>query len=130
MLLLASVFETFHTECLQPQSYRLDSVHFVIAFSLSFSTILLKNLKAEVVIENISSANVSYNGFMMVKKGIHGGICQVFHPYAQGNYLTMEEAEFVPKNLAQLSKEHHILYIDSNNLYGTAMCELMPLDSF
>jgi len=91
---------------------------------------LLKNLKAEVVIENISGANVGYDGFMMVEKGIRGGICQVLHPYARGNYLTMEEAESVPEDLAQLSEEHHILYIDCNNLYGTAMCEPMPLDSF
>jgi len=42
----------------------------------------------------------------------------------------MEEAKSVLENLVQLSEEHYILYIDCNNLYGTAMCEPMPLDSF
>ena len=42
----------------------------------------------------------------------------------------MEEAKSVLEDLAQLSEAHHILYIDCNNLYGTAMCEPMPLNSF
>ena len=79
---------------------------------------------------NFSDSNIGYDGFLMVKNGIRGGICQVLHPYARGQYLTVEEAESVPEDPTQLSKEQHILYIDCNNLYGTAMCEPMPLDDF
>ena len=82
VLLLASIFKTFRAQCFQPQGYRLDPAHFVTALLLSFSAMLLKNLLVGVEIKNISEANVDINDFMMVEKGIHGGICQVLHPYA------------------------------------------------
>ena len=130
MLLLVSIFETFCTQCLNSKGYWLDPAHFVTAPLLSFQAMLFKNLKAEVVIENISDSNICYDGFLMVKNGIWGGICQVLHSDAKGQYLTVKEAESVLEDPTQLSKEQHILYINYNNLYGTVMCKSIPLDDF
>ena len=60
---------------------------------------------------------------LMVKKGIKIGICHAMHRYEKQinkymkDYIKDEEEEFLE-------------YLDANNLYGWAMSEPLPVDSF
>ena len=58
-----------------------------------------------------------------MKKGIRGGICQAIQRYAKANNKYM-------KNY----KKHIILsclmYLDTNNLYGWAMSQKLPVNDF
>ena len=49
--------------------------------------------------------------FMMVEKGIQGGICHVIHRYAKANNECM-------KNYDKNIESSCLMYIDANNLYG------------
>lgn len=163
VLLLACVFESFRKSSLDTSGdepgYGLDPAHFITAPSLSFSALLLMLLKKGIKIETFSDENVGMDGFLMAEAGIRGGITQVFHPLAQGNYLPVprdllpegvegtEENDWERADLPEvagqswddglkdmerhlLSDEQHVLYIDANNLYGRAMVEPMPIGDY
>ena len=109
VLLLASVFEAFRTECLSPDSFRLDPAHFITAPSLSWNAMLLKNLEDGTIIENMTDLDM----VMMVERGIRGGICQVMDP------------------LLVASEEVIGFYWDANNLYGNEMFrKKLPLKDY
>ena len=59
----------------------------------------------------------------MVEKGIRGGICHPIHRYAEANkkYMIYYDES---KDLS------YILYLDANNLYGWAMSQKLPVNSF
>ena len=52
---------------------------------------------------------------LMVEKGIRGGICHVIH--------TCEKAN----KIIELS---YLIYLDTNNLYGWAMSQKLPVNGF
>ena len=60
---------------------------------------------------------------MMVEKGITGGICQAVYRCAKANNKYM-------KNYDKSIKSSYIEYLDSNNLYGWAMSQKMPVHDF
>ena len=52
---------------------------------------------------------------LMVEKGIRGGICHVIHTCAKAN------------KIMELS---YLIYLDTNNLYGWAMSQKLPVNGF
>ena len=60
---------------------------------------------------------------LMVEKGIGGGICQTIHRYAKANNKYM-------KNYVKSIESSFIEYLDANNLYGWAISQKLPVNSF
>ena len=60
---------------------------------------------------------------LMVEEGIRGGICYSIHRYAKANNKYMKDYN---KNI----ESSYIQYLDANNLYGWAMSEKLPVNSF
>ena len=61
--------------------------------------------------------------FLMVEKGIRGGICQATHRYAKANNKYMN-------NYDKKIDWSYIEYLDTNNLYGWAMSQKLPVNGF
>jgi len=56
----------------------------------------------------------------MVENNMRGGIATIWHRQAQANNSLVEGYDlFKPTS--------YITYLDANNLYGTAMCEPLPV---
>ena len=113
-LLLADVFENFRDKCIK--IYELYPAHFVSAPGLAWQVCLKKT---EVKLELITDCDM----FMMVEKGVRGGICHVIHRYAKANNKYV-------KNYDQSIKSSYIEYLDEKNLYGWAMSQKLPVDGF
>ena len=60
---------------------------------------------------------------LMVEKRTRGGICQAMHRYDKANNRYMKNCD---KDII-LS---YLVYLDSNNLYGWAMSQTLPLNGF
>ena len=60
---------------------------------------------------------------LMVEKGTRGGICQAIHRYAKANNKYM-------KNYDKDIISSHLMYLDTNNLYGWAMSQKLPVNGF
>ena len=60
---------------------------------------------------------------LMTEKGIRGGICQATHRYAKANNKYM-------KNYDKNNESSYIEYFDTNNLYGWAMSQKLPVKDF
>ena len=60
---------------------------------------------------------------LMVEKEIRGGICHSVHRYAKANNKYM-------KNYDKNKESLYLIYEDYNNLYGEAMSQNLPVDSF
>ena len=55
----------------------------------------------------------------MIEDGIRGGICHAIKRYAKANNYYMKDYGFKDSS--------YIQNLDSNNLYGMAMCEKLPV---
>ena len=80
-LLLADVFENFRRKCIE--IYELDPSHFLSAPGLAWQACLKKT---EVELELLTNIDM----FLMVEKGIQGGICHAIHRYARANNKHMK----------------------------------------
>ena len=60
---------------------------------------------------------------LMVEKRTRGGICQAMHRYDKANNRYMKNCD---KDIILL----YLVYLDSNNLYGWAMSQTLPLNGF
>ena len=113
-LLLADVFENFRDMCIKV--YELDPVHFVSLPGLAWQAFLKKtNIELELLTD--------YDMLLMVEEGIRGGICHSIHRYAKANNKYM-------KNYNEDEESSYIQYLDTNNLYGWAMCKKLPVNGF
>ena len=114
MLLLADVFENFRNKCLE--ICELDPIYFVSAPGLAWQACLKKTgVKLELITD--------YDLISMIKKGIRGGIRQSTHRYAKANNKYM-------KNYDKNNESSYIEYLDANSLYGWAMSQKLPVNSF
>ena len=113
-LLLADVFENFRDMCIKV--YELDPAHFVSLPGLAWQAFLKKtNIELELLTD--------YDMLLMVEEGIRGGICHSIHRYAKANNKYM-------KNYNEDEESSYIQYLDTNNLYGWAMCKKLPVNGF
>ena len=60
---------------------------------------------------------------LMIEEGIRGGMCQSKHKYAKANNQYM-------KNYDNSIESSYLSYLDANNLYGWAMFQKLPVNSF
>ena len=113
-LLLADVFENFRNACMK--NYELDPPHFVSLPGLAWQACLKKsNVELELITD--------YDMLLMIEDGIRGGICHAIQRYAKANNKYMNDYN---KN----KESSYIQYLDTNNLYGMAMSEKLPIKGF
>ena len=79
--MLADVFENFRRKCIE--IYELDPSHFLSAPGLAWQACLKKT---EVELQLLTNIDM----FLMVEKGIQGGICHAIHRYARANNKYMK----------------------------------------
>ena len=113
-LLLADVFENFRNTCLKV--YELDPAYFLSLPGLAWQACLKKtNIKLELLTD--------YDMLLMVEEGIRGGICHSIHRHTKANNKCM-------KNYEENKESSYIQYLNVNNLYGSAMCQKLPVNGF
>ena len=113
-LLLVGVFDKFRDKCIE--IYGLDPLYFLSAPGLAWQACLKKT---EVNLELLTDVGM----LLMIEAGIGGGMCQSLHIYAKANskYMT---------NYDKSIKSSYLMYLDANNLYGWAMSQKLPVNSF
>lgn len=114
VLLLADVFENFRSNCLS--DYSLDPVHY---FSSPHFTLDAFLRFSKVTLELLSDVNM----FLLVERGIRGGLNMVSKRYSKANNKYMPD--FNPE-----SASVYIVDLDANNLYGKAMQDTLPHSQF
>ena len=107
VLLLADVFDTFRNSSIQ---------HYFSAPGMSWDA-LLKMTKVE--LELLTDIDMH----LFMEKGLRGGVCMVSKRFAKANNPQCPEYDSTKPN-------NWIMYQDSNNLYGWAMKQLLPLGGF
>ena len=113
-IMLADIFEQFRQVCLK--NYQLDPAHYytVPGFSwdaaLKFTKVKLETLH-----------DIEMHQFL--ERGMRGGISMISHRYAQANNKYLQEYD--PEKPTSF-----ITYQDSNNLYGEAMTQSLPVSDF
>ena len=113
-LLLADVFENFRNACLN--NYELDPTHLVSLPGLAWQACLKKtNVELELITD--------YDMLLMIEDGIRGGICHAIQQYAKANNKYM-------KDYNKDKESSYIQYLDTNNLYGMAMTEKLPVKGY
>ena len=113
-LQLADVFESFRDKCIE--IYQLDPAHSLSAPGLAWQTCLKKTgVELELLTDN--------DMLVMIEKGIRGGMCNAVYRYAKANNKYM-------KNFDKNIPSTYLQYSDTNNLYGWAMSEKLPVNDF
>ena len=112
--LLADVFENFRNKCIE--IYEVDPAHFLSAPRLAWQDFLKKTGAKLELLTDIDM-------LLMVEKGTRSGICHAIHRYAKANNKYM-------KNYDKKIILSYLMYLDTNNLYGLAMSQNLPVNGF
>ena len=75
--------------------------------------------KTEVKLELLTDIDMLF----IVEEEIRCGICQAIHRYAKANNKFMN-------NYDRSIMSSYLMYLDANNLYGRAMSQNLPINSF
>jgi hypothetical protein len=112
VILLSDIFENFRKMSLK--YYKLDAANYLTSSSMAWDAMLLyTNIKLEL----ISDEEI----LIMIEKSKRGGLCFVGSKrHAKANNIQMDK--LYNKNI----ESSYISYIDANNLYGWAMCQMLP----
>ena len=114
ILLSSDAFENFRNTCMQ--YYELDPCHYFTSPGLSWDAMLkMTNIKLE-LLTNIDM-------FQFIEKGQRGGVSYITNRYGKANNKYM-------KNYDKKTPSKYITYLDANNLYGWAMSQYLPTESF
>ena len=114
VLLLADVFENFRESAML--NYELDPAHYFTLPGYAWDAMLLKT---DVELDLISDMDM----YLMIEKGIRGGMTQVSLKHAVANNKYMSSYN---KHLTS----SYLMYLDANNLYGLAMSQYLPYKDF
>ena len=114
VLLLADVFENFRKMCLE--YYKLDPCHYYSAPGLSWDACLKMT---GIELELLSDVDMH----LFIEKGLRGGVSIITHRKGIANNKYM-------KSYDENAATKYVAYHDANNLYGWAMSQAMPYDSF
>ena len=115
VILLSDVFENFRKLC--KENYGVDPAWYFTTPGVARDA-MLKMTKVE--LELITDTNM----YLMIEKGIRGGISQISKRYAKANNKYMGK-DYNPKE-----KSVYLPYLDANNLYGWAMSQKRPVRDF
>ena len=114
-LLLADVFENFRDLCLK--IYGLDPVYYFTAPGLAWDACLkMTNINLELLSD--------LDMLLMFEKGIRGGISMISNRYGEANN------KYMSKGFNRNKLKKYLIYLDANNLYGSAMSEKLPTHGF
>ena len=111
-LLLADCFENFRNLC--QKEYELDPCYFISTHGLAFEVFLKKT---QVKLELLTDIDM----ILMIENEIRAGITQAIHKCSSANNKYME-------NYIVDIPSSYLMYLDTNNLYGYAMCRKLPLN--
>ena len=114
VLLLADVFENFRETSML--YYDLDPAHYFTLPGYGWDAMLLKT---GIELDLISDMDM----YLMIEKGIRGGMTQVSlkHAVANNKYMTSFDKQ---------QPSTYLMYLDANNLYGLAMSKYLPYKNF
>ena len=114
VLLLADVFATFRDIAML--YYDLDPSHYFTLPGYAWDAMLLKT---GIELDLISDMDM----YLMIEKGIRGGMTQVSlkHAVANNKYMTSYDKQ---------TASTYLMYLDANNLYGLAMSKYLPYKDF
>jgi hypothetical protein len=114
VLQLADIFESFRDVCIK--NYNLDPTWYFTAAGLAWDACLKKT---EVTLELPHDIDM----ILMIKAGTRGDISSIMHRYAKANNKYMSDYDTKLRSI-------FIKYFHANNLYGWAMCLLLPTGNF
>ena len=113
-ILLADVFENFRKTCLK--HYGLDPAHYYTSPSLSWDALLKHTgIQLELLAD--------YNKYLFIEKGMRGGVSTEMKRYCKANNPYLQD--YNPKE-----ETTYIQHLDTNNLYGWAMSQYLPVGNF
>ncbi|KYM96845.1 hypothetical protein ALC62_12487 [Cyphomyrmex costatus] len=114
VLLLADVFENFRDSCVA--SYGLDPAYYYTLPGFTWDAMLKHTgVKFEL--------HTDIDIVMFVERGIRGGLSQCSNRYTRANnkYISSYDSS---------KPSSYLMYYDVNNLYGWAMCGMLPYADF
>jgi len=114
-LLLSDVFQHFRQTIFD--KHRLDCVHFYTLPSLAWN-MALRHTEAELDLVTDPTC------YLMVENSMRRGIAVISKRHAQANNLYVEEG------YDELQPTSYLTCLDSNNLYGYAQSQPLPIGDF
>ena len=114
VLLLADVFSTFKKLC--HEKFDLDPLQYFTLPGLSWDALFKKTAATVELLQD-------YDKYLFFESMIRGGICQVSKRYSVANIPGYD-------NYNPSKPNKWLIYVDANNLYGTAMQYKLPVGEF